>query len=129
VTITVARTLKVLLVEDSPWISERMRELLQLEPGVELFDTVATEDDAIRAVRASDVDIMILDLQLKQGTGFGVLEALGARRPTTIVMTNHVLPQYRRRAAEFGVEYFLDKAADFETLPQILAGIRTAPGA
>jgi DNA-binding NarL/FixJ family response regulator len=114
----------VLLVEDSPWIAERLRELLQAEPGVELLGVIATEADAIRAVRETSVDIIILDLQLKQGTGFGVLEALGVARPKVIVMTNYALPQYRRRAEEFGVEYFLNKAVDFELLPQILADLR-----
>jgi two-component system, OmpR family, response regulator len=127
VTVAGERSMRVLLVEDSLWIAEHIRDLLQLVLGVELLETVTTEAGAIRAVRAFNVDIMILDLQLKQGTGFGVLEALGPARPMTIIMTNHVLPQYRRRAAQFGVDYFLDKSADFEQLPRILGVIGARP--
>ncbi len=117
--------LGVLLVEDSPRIAERMRELLQQE-GLRVLATVDDEPSAIRALRDMPVDVLILDLQLRTGTGFGVLEALGPQRPPTIVMTNYALPQYRERARKLGVEHFLNKAMDFERLPEIVAEIRAS---
>lgn len=117
--------LGVLLVEDSPRIAERVRELLQQE-GLRVVATVEDEAGAIRALRDLNVDLLILDLQLKIGTGFGVLEAVKANRPPTIVMTNYALPQYRERARQLGVEHFLNKAMDFERLPEIVAQIRAA---
>lgn len=118
--------LRVLLVEDSPRIAERVRDLLESEADVRIVATVGEEDAAIAAARRTPVDIMILDLQLARGTGFGVLEALGRERPATIVMTNYALAQYRARARDFGVEYFLDKAADFGRLPEIVEAIRAS---
>ncbi|MDQ2641750.1 MAG: response regulator [Pseudomonadota bacterium] len=115
--------LGVLLVEDSPRIAERMRELLQQE-GLRVLATVDDEPSAIKALRDMPVDVLILDLQLRTGTGFGVLEAVGPQRPPTIVMTNYALPQYRERARKLGVEHFLNKAMDFERLPEIVAEIR-----
>lgn len=117
--------LGVLLVEDSPRIAERVRELLQQE-GLRVVATVEDEAGAIRALRDLNVDLLILDLQLKIGTGFGVLEAVKINRPPTIVMTNYALPQYRERARQLGVEHFLNKAMDFERLPEIVAQIRAA---
>jgi two-component system, OmpR family, response regulator len=113
----------VLLVEDSPRIADRLRELLQ-ELDVRVLAIVDNEQAAVRALREMHVDLLILDLQLKVGTGFGVLEALGAQRPPTIVMTNYALPQYQERARHFGVEHFLNKARDFERLPGIVADLR-----
>jgi DNA-binding NarL/FixJ family response regulator len=122
-----ARTadLAVLLVEDSPRIAERLRELLTQDGGVCVLATVDDETAAIQALRDMHVDVLILDLQLRTGTGFGVLESVGAKRPTTIVMTNYALPQYRERARQLGVEHFLNKEKDFERLPEIVAGIRS----
>ena len=117
--------LGVLLVEDSPRIAERVRELLH-DAGVRVLATVDDEPSAIRALQVLPVDLLILDLQLKIGTGFGVLEAAGAKRPPTIVMTNYALPQYRERAKQLGVEYFLNKEKDFERLPEIVADIQAA---
>lgn len=118
--------LRVLLVEDSPRIAERVRDLLESEADVRIVETVSEEDAAIAAARRMPLDIMILDLRLARGTGFGVLRALGAQRPATIVMTNYALDEYRARAADLGVEYFLDKAADFDRLPEIIEAIRRA---
>lgn len=115
--------LRAVLVEDSPYIAERMRELLQQE-GVDVLASVDDEAAAISAVRESAVDLLILDLRLRTGTGFGVLAALGDSRPFTVVMTNYALPQYREQASRYGVEYFLNKAKDFELLPQIIADLR-----
>jgi CheY-like chemotaxis protein len=120
-----AGDLAVLLVEDSPRIAERLRELLQ-EHGAHVLAVVDTEQAAVRALREMHVELLVLDLQLKVGTGFGVLEALGKPRPPTIVMTNYALPQYQERARHFGVEHFLNKARDFERLPGIVADMRAA---
>ena len=116
--------LRVLLVEDSQLLAERLREILGQLPGVEVIATVETEKAAVAAARSTQVDTMILDLQLKEGSGFGVLRALGSTRPTVVVLTNHPLPTYEQRAKELGAEQFLDKARDFERLPAVIAAIK-----
>jgi DNA-binding NarL/FixJ family response regulator len=117
------RALRVLLVEDSPRIAELVRDLVEAANDAEVIHVADDETGAIKAVREHDADVMILDLQLKHGTGFGVLKALGDERPTTIIMTNYALPQYQAKAKALGIEFFLDKAVDFERLPSILAEI------
>ena len=66
---------------------------------------------------------MVLDLQLREGTGFGVMQRLGKTRPTIIVFTNYMLPEYQRLATSLGVEYFLNKSLDYERLPQLIQEI------
>ena len=110
----------MLLVEDSRVLAERLTEALAPLAGVELVASVADETSAVGVAAEENVDVIILDLQLRQGTGFGVMKRLGAKRPTIIVFTNYVLPEYQRRAAALGVDYFLDKARDYERLPLLL---------
>lgn len=112
--------LRVLLVEDSELLAERLREVLGGIAGVELVGTAVDEGSAVAQTREGDVHVLILDLQLKHGTGFGVLRSLGADRPATIVFTNYALPEYRRWAEQFGVDYFLNKSLDFERLPEVI---------
>ena len=116
--------LRVLLVEDSQLLAERLREALGQMPGVEVTGTADREDQAVTMARASPVDAMVLDLQLKQGTGFGVLRALAKPRPAVIVLTNYALPTYEARARELGAEYFLDKSRDLERLGEIVAELK-----
>ena len=116
-------TLRVLLVEDSRVLAERLRESLDGLENVEVIAAVADETSAVSAARENAIDVIILDLQLREGTGFGVLQQLGNRRPTIIVFTNYMLPEYQRLARSLGVEHFLNKSVDYERLPQLLLDI------
>ncbi len=113
-------SLRVLLVEDSRVLAERLRESLDGLENVEVVGSVQDESAAVAAAREHRVDVIILDLQLKEGTGFGVVQKLGKSRPTIIVFTNYMLPEYQRRANALGIEYFLNKSLDYERLPQLV---------
>jgi two-component system, OmpR family, response regulator len=116
--------LRVLLVEDSSLLATRLSELIRRLPDVDLIDTVQTETDAVSRISASLPDVLILDLHLRSGSGFGVLRSLArekaAPRPKVIILTNFGLPEYRREAETFGVEAFLDKSRDYFRLPGLL---------
>jgi len=119
-----SRALRVLLVEDSSLLAARLAELIRRLPDVDLVDTVDSEADALRSVTASTPDVLILDLHLRVGSGFGVLRALSRGRlprPKVIILTNFGLPEYRREAETFGIDAFLDKARDYHRLPSLLS--------
>jgi two-component system, OmpR family, response regulator len=118
--------LTVLLVEDSPLLSARLSESLLALDHVNLVGTVQTEAEAVASVRRRAVDVIILDLQLKQGTGFGVMRALAtaSHKPQIIVLTNYDLPEYRQSALALGAAHFLDKARDFTLLPNLLRSLQ-----
>ena len=118
--------LRVLLVEDSMLLASRLAELIEHLPHVQLIDTVDTEDGALEAVALLDPEVLILDLHLRSGTGFGVLRTLARRaqpRPKVIVLTNFGLPQFRLEAEALGVEAFLDKSREYYRLPALLSAI------
>jgi two-component system, OmpR family, response regulator len=115
-------TLRVLLVEDSSLLAERLGELIRRLPDVDLIGTVETETDALSQITAAPPDVLILDLHLRSGSGFGVLRSLAQARakPKVIILTNFGLPEYRREAESLGVEAFLDKSRDYFRLPSLL---------
>jgi DNA-binding NarL/FixJ family response regulator len=117
--------LRVLLVEDSKVLTERLTEAIRQIPAVELIGTVDTESAAIAAVKRETVDVIILDLHLKQGTGFGVMRALagGTAKPRIVVLTNYDLPEYKNAATALGATHFLDKARDYGRLAEVLQEI------
>ena len=119
-----AAPLRVLLVEDSKVLAERLREALNQMKGVEVIETVDDERSAVDAARRESIDLMVLDLQLHSGTGFGVLQSLGSKRPAVIVRTGYSVPEYQRRAESMGVEYFLNKSRDCERLTDVVREIQ-----
>lgn len=112
--------LRVLLVEDSQVLADRLRESLDQIEGVVVVGSVDEETAAVELAGNQGVDVIILDLQLREGTGFGVVRRLGNRRPTVVVFTNYSLPEYQRRARDLGIEYFLNKSRDYERLPGLI---------
>jgi two-component system OmpR family response regulator len=116
-------SLRVLLAEDSALLAARLTELIRRLPDVELIGTVDCEADTLSHVESATPDVLILDLHLRSGSGFGVLRALsgaGSQRPKIVILTNFGLPEYRREAEAFGVEAFLDKSRDYFRLPSLL---------
>ena len=70
------RRLTVLLVEDSQLLAARLSELLEHIGNIQLVGPVATESLALSSARQNKPDVIILDLHLREGTGFGVLRGL-----------------------------------------------------
>lgn len=122
-----ASGLAVLLVEDSQLLADRLREAVLTVPGIDLVATVDSESAASALLKTRPIDIVIVDLHLQGGTGFGVLRALAtvprARAIVPIVLTNNGLGEYRRAASALGARHFLDKLRDFDRLPEILQQI------
>lgn len=123
------RQLRVLLVEDSKLLAERLLELLGGVPGTQMLGVAATEREAVNSVRELAPDVLVLDLHLKEGTGFGVLRAMHSlqKYPAVVILTNYALPQYRAQAKNLGAQYFLDKASEFERLPNVIQEIAAQP--
>ncbi|HMD30134.1 MAG TPA: response regulator transcription factor [Steroidobacteraceae bacterium] len=116
------QSLRVLLVEDSKVLTERLTEALRQIADIELVGTADSEAGALAAFKSLPVDVIILDLHLKQGTGFGVMRALASaqKKPRIIVLTNYDLPEYKNAAIALGASHFLDKARDYGRLPEVL---------
>lgn len=121
--------LRVLLVEDSPLLVQRISELVCELPNVVLAGTAASEAEALDRLAAEGIDAVILDLQLHTGSGFGVLRALHRRPapPRVIVFTNFAISAYRDTALALGATHFLDKSRDYDRLPAVLRELSSAP--
>ena len=118
---TTGRPLRVLLVEDSPLLIQRISELIEDLSSVELVGTASSETEAVARLEAGGVDAVILDLQLNTGSGFGVLRALkDTAGPAVIVFTNFAIGAYRETALALGARHFLDKSRDYARLPAVL---------
>jgi DNA-binding NarL/FixJ family response regulator len=122
------RCLRVFLVEDSVSLRERLGDFLT-EPGkIEMIGFAATESDAVRELSTQAVDVAIVDLNLKEGTGLGVIESIRAQHakapPTIIVLTNYAFPEFEAACLERGADYFFDKSTQFGAVKVLLQSIR-----
>jgi DNA-binding NarL/FixJ family response regulator len=103
-------------------LTERLTEAIEQITDARLIGTAETEAAAVAFVSQEPVDVIILDLHLREGTGFGVMRALATTglKPQIIVLTNYDLPEYMNAAFALGATHFLDKARDSGRLPEVL---------
>jgi DNA-binding NarL/FixJ family response regulator len=116
--------LKVAVVEDAENIRQRLVQLVTDIGSMQVVGEAATEENAIAVCREQLPEALILDMQLADGSGLGVLKAMeyaGQKsRPAVIVLTNFPSPAVERAARDLGAEWFLDKSSEFYKLPQLL---------
>jgi DNA-binding NarL/FixJ family response regulator len=116
----------VFIVDDAPFMRERLRELVDELPDAEVIGDAATPAAAIAGILATKPACVLLDYQLREGTGVDVLRAVHAKTASTIyvVLTNHPEPQYRRACMAAGADYFFDKSTEFDRIADVIREIR-----
>lgn len=116
--------LHLFLVEDSAVLRDLLLESIAAIPGITVNGFAESEDDAFERIRATPCDIVIADIQLKQGNGITLLRRLAAQSSNSalinIILSNNIGTAYRRVIDEFEVCFFFDKTTEFSQLQKLL---------
>jgi DNA-binding NarL/FixJ family response regulator len=119
---------KVFLVEDSAPLLQRMRELIGGVPDAQVVGEATTAASAIAGILEARPDIVLVDLNLAEGSGFDVLRALHARLPAVefYMLSNFAAYPYRQLASRLGAKDYFDKSKDLERVRELIAQHATA---
>jgi DNA-binding NarL/FixJ family response regulator len=114
--------MNLFIVEDSPYIQNRLIRFVEELPDVRVVGVAGDISSAYNAILDANADAMILDVQLSDGNGLHLLKNIKQNKPgiKVVVLTNHSTDANRLQALRAGADDFLDKSTDFEQIPQIL---------
>ncbi|AWB95368.1 DNA-binding response regulator [Agromyces badenianii] len=106
--------IRLLLSDDHPVVRAGIRAMLENEPGLEVVGEATTAEDAVRLAAASDVDLVLMDLQYP-----GAMQGAEATRrirsqpdsPRVLVLTNYDTDADILGAIEAGASGYLLKDA------------------
>lgn len=116
--------LRVYLVEDSAIMSPILRSLIEAT-GARIVGNSGAARAAIEDIRVLQPDVVIIDIGLREGSGFDVLKALfhahGIGAPARMMLTSHTLEPYRNAAKRWGASHFFDKSTQ---IPEMLRALR-----
>ena len=112
--------LTVFISDDSPPVAEMLTELIQSPGRIVVVGVGETEGKTIESIRAMRPDVVVLDLQLKDGSGTNVIRAVRAHREfdstRLMVTSNHASPQMRAGCLELGANDYFDKVKELGAL-------------
>lgn len=107
--------MKMLIVEDSKLVSTRLQRAFGKFPALEteIADSCGL---ALERFRASQPQLVLLDIGLPDGNGLDLLLTIKRERPATRVLMFSNDEFYRQRCRADGADDFFDKSDEFEAL-------------
>ena len=120
--------MKVLIVDDSDLLVERLTSHLSEVTGIEVVGHAGNAPDASLGIRKMKPDVVILDIRMPGGSGIDVLEGMKneATKPVVIMLSNYSGRQYRQKCLQSGARFFFDKSAEFHKVAEAVQSLRDA---
>jgi two-component system, LytTR family, response regulator len=104
------KKIRALVADDEPLARERLTSLLSSEPDVEVIGQARDGEEAVTAIHDRSPDLVFLDVQMPQLSGFEVIEAIGSdKMPLVIFVTaydQHALRAFQVRALDYLLKPF-----------------------
>jgi two-component system LytT family response regulator len=115
--------IRTMIVDDEPLACERIRMLLEGEPELEIVSECRNGKDALLAIEKLKPDLVFLDVQMPELTGFEVLDRLApALLPVVIFVTAY--DEYALKAFEVSALDYLLKPFDRERFQRAMGRAR-----
>jgi DNA-binding NarL/FixJ family response regulator len=117
---------KVLVVDDTVSVRERLAGMLGALPGVEAVLEAKGTAEAQELLHAHAPEIVVLDLHLRGESGLAFAPRVKQQRrgALLIILTNEPTKRHRRECLARGADHFFDKSRDLDCLLDVVA--RTA---
>ncbi|WP_428035218.1 protein-glutamate methylesterase/protein-glutamine glutaminase [Amphritea sp.] len=102
-------TVRVLVVDDSVFFRNRIKQILDNHPDIQVVDTAKNGKDAVAKVKLLHPDVVTMDVEMPEMDGITALKQIMAECPCQVVM----LSSLTRRSAAVTLEALSLGAADY----------------
>ena len=102
----------VYLVDDHPMLREGLVNLLQRSSDLTVCGEAESGGEALSGIASSQPDVAIVDLSLKEGSGFDLIRNIRQNYPNTqvVVLSMHDERRYAERAMRMGARGYVMKS-------------------
>ncbi|MBA3705683.1 MAG: response regulator [Bacteroidetes bacterium] len=118
-----ANKMNILHVDDSEKIRSLIKSMLLNLPTSNIIEGVYTLSQAKEELKKEKMDVVILDIQLPDGSGIFFLKWIKENYPKicVIMFSNYSDKHHRMAAKELGADYFFDKSTEWEQILKTIA--------
>lgn len=114
--------IRVLVADDEATARRRLARLAGTLPDVEVVGECASGDEVLARLRAEQVDVLLLDIQMPGLTGLDTSAMLPDDGPVVVFVTAH--PEHALEAFGVGARDYLLKPVDAERLRRTIDRVR-----
>jgi DNA-binding NarL/FixJ family response regulator len=115
-----ARLISVLVADDHTLFAEGLSQALAAIPDLHVAGTASGGVELVALAGKTPADVLLIDLEMPDLSGFEVLAALKGSLPA-IIVTMHADEERRSQAIKAGARGFLSKSTP---LPELAAAVR-----
>lgn len=114
--------IRVLLVDDHAMFREGLKQILEKHPDMGIGDEAGNAEQALRKIRESNFDVILLDISLPGQSGLDVLNQIKAEKPDQAVLILSMYPedQYAVRMLKAGASGYITKESAADDLVSAL---------
>jgi DNA-binding NarL/FixJ family response regulator len=124
--------IRVLVADDEALYRTGLRLILDAQPDIEVVGEAADGAAALEALRALDVDVVLMDVRMAGMDGLEAARRLAAARhpgaARVLILTSFDLDDYIERALAAGVGGFVLKSASAEELVSAVRAVAAGGG-
>ena len=110
----------IVIADDNAGLTMGLKEYFADSDKYDVVAIASNGAEALALVEKHTPDFLLLDIVMPELDGFGVLTALGIKRPTVIMMSQLATDGFVQKALRYGASYFLAKPFNFDTLKATL---------
>ena len=117
--------MKVVIVENSALVRQRLAAMITGLPGIELAGEARSAVQALKLIRRCHPEAVVLDIRLQDGNGFDVLRQVKREpgAPVVIMLTSFPSNKAWQTCRTLGGEFFFDKAIEFHKALEVLTAM------
>ena len=116
--------MRIIIVDDDPFVCISLKTILQAEPGIEVCASGSSGEDAVRLYEEIQPDILLMDIQMGSCCGLDAGAEILEKHPDAriLFLTTFSDDEYIIRALRIGAKGYLIKQ-DIETIAPALRSV------
>ena len=115
--------MKIIIVDDSDMLRERIKESLKDIKEVEIVGEAKNGIEAIKIIKEKNPDFVLMDIRMPELNGIEVLKKMKetGSKSKVCIFTNYPYSQYKEKCMAEGADYYFDKNTDFQEIKNLIA--------
>ncbi len=103
--------IRILIVDDDPFVSESLKVILEAEDDIEVADTLSSGAEAVEYLKENRPDVSVMDIRMDGMNGLEAAEAILKNDPEAkiLFLTTFLDDEYINKALKIGAKGYIIK--------------------